>query len=93
MNDYNIEYYVETAVSIFEKYTLYRESTETKLLFYYMLFKRKKYKRMFTVDHTIRDEYKAKNLEMDLITHIQLYLKEAIILLAYGNYENVKKSF
>ena len=33
MNDYNIEYYVETAVSIFEKYTLYRESTETKLLF------------------------------------------------------------
>ncbi|MEH7892328.1 helix-turn-helix domain-containing protein, partial [Bacillus thuringiensis] len=44
MNDYNIEYYVETAVSIFEKYTLYRESTETKLLFYYMLYKRKKYK-------------------------------------------------
>ena len=42
---------------------------------------------------TIRDEYKAKNLEMDLITHIQLYLKEAIILLAYGNYKNVKKSF
>ena len=43
MNDYNIEYYVETAVSIFEKYTLYRESTETKLLFYYMLFKQKKW--------------------------------------------------
>ena len=30
MNDYNIAYYVETAVSIFEKYTLYRESTETE---------------------------------------------------------------
>ena len=42
---------------------------------------------------TIRDEYKAKNLEMDLITHIQLYLKEAIILLAYGNYKNVKSHF
>ena len=40
---------------------------------------------------TIRDEYKAKNLEMDLITHIQLYLKEAIILLAYGNYEKCEK--
>lgn len=50
MNDYNIEYYVETAVSIFEKYTLYRESTETKLLFYYMLYKRKNI-RMFTVDY------------------------------------------
>ena len=35
---------------------------------------------------------KAKNLEMDLITHIQLYLKEAIILLAYGNYEKCEKS-
>ncbi|MEK4499433.1 helix-turn-helix transcriptional regulator [Bacillus sp. FSL R12-0069] len=91
MNDYNIEYYVETAVSIFEKYTLYRESTETKLLFYYMLFKQKKYKECLQMISTIRDEYKAKNLEMDLITHIQLYLKEAIILLAYGNYENCEK--
>lgn len=91
MNDYNIEYYVETAVSIFEKYTLYRESTETKLLFYYMLYKRKKYKECLQMIATIRDEYKAKNLEMDLITHIQLYLKEAIILLAYGNYEKCEK--
>lgn len=46
---------------------------------------------MFTDDATIRDEYKAKNLEMHLITHIQLYLKEAIILLAYGNYEKCEK--
>ncbi|MGM2060383.1 helix-turn-helix domain-containing protein [Bacillus cereus group sp. BceL130] len=91
MNDYNIEYYVETAVSIFEKYTLYRESTETKLLFYYMLFKQKKYKECLQMIATIRDEYKAKNLEMDLITHIELYLKEAIILLAYGNYEKCEK--
>ncbi|HFK1661527.1 helix-turn-helix domain-containing protein [Bacillus cereus] len=91
MNDYHIEYYVETAVSIFEKYTLYRESTETKLLFYYMLFKRKKYKECLQMIATIRDEYKAKNLEMNLITHIQLYLKEAIILLAYGNYEKCEK--
>lgn len=91
MNDYNIEYYVETAVSIFEKYTLYRESTETKLLFYYMLFKQKKYKECLQMIATIRDEYKTKNLEMDLITHIQLYLKEAIILLAYGNYEKCEK--
>lgn len=91
MNDYNIEYYVETAVSIFEKYTLYRESTETKLLFYYMLFKQKKYKECLQMIATIHDEYKAKNLEMDLITHIQLYLKEAIILLAYGNYEKCEK--
>ncbi|PKJ55963.1 helix-turn-helix domain-containing protein [Bacillus sp. SN10] len=91
MNDYHIEYYVETAVSIFEKYTLYRESTETKLLFYYMLFKRKKYKECLQMIATIRDEYKTKNLEMDLITHIQLYLKEAIILLAYGDYEKCEK--
>ncbi|TNO97409.1 helix-turn-helix transcriptional regulator [Bacillus sp. CD3-1a] len=91
MNDYNIEYYVETAISIFEKYTLYRESTETKLLFYYMLFKQKKYKECLQMIATIRDEYKAKNLEMDLITYIQLYLKEAIILLAYGNYEKCEK--
>ncbi|HHT7009074.1 TPA: helix-turn-helix domain-containing protein [Bacillus cereus] len=91
MNDYNIEYYVEAAISIFEKYTLYRESTETKLLFYYMLFKQKKYKECLQMIATIRDEYKTKNLEMDLITHIQLYLKEAIILLAYGNYEKCEK--
>ncbi|NUJ06793.1 MULTISPECIES: helix-turn-helix domain-containing protein [Bacillus cereus group] len=91
MNDYNIEYYVETAVSIFEKYTLYRESTETKLLFYYMLFKRKKYKECLQLITKVRDEYKTKNLEMDLITHIQLYLKEAIILLAYGNYDKCEK--
>ncbi len=28
MKDYNIEYYVEKATSIFEKYTLYRDSTK-----------------------------------------------------------------
>ena len=93
MNDYNIEYYVETAVSIFEKYTLYRESTETKLLFYYMLFKQKKYKECLQMTPQFVMNIKRKNLEMDLITHIQLYLKEAIILLAYGNYEKCEKSF
>ena len=42
---------------------------------------------------TIRDEYKAKEFRNGSITHIQLYLKEAIILLAYGNYEKCEKSF
>ncbi len=53
----------------------------------------KKYKECLQLITKIRDEYKTKNLEMDLITHIQLYLKEAIILLAYGNYEKCEKSF
>ncbi|MEH7895470.1 tetratricopeptide repeat protein, partial [Bacillus thuringiensis] len=57
----------------------------------YMLYKRKKYKECLQLISRIRDEYKTKNLEMDLITHIQLYLKEAIILLAYGNYEKCEK--
>lgn len=41
MKDYNIEYYVEKATSIFEKYTLYRDSTETKLKLSFTIFTRK----------------------------------------------------
>ncbi|WP_439019993.1 helix-turn-helix domain-containing protein [Bacillus thuringiensis] len=91
MKDYNIESYVEKAVSIFEKYTLYRDSTETKLTFSYALFTRKKYEECLQLIASIRDDYEAKHLEMDLIIHIQLCLKEAIILLACGDYEKCEK--
>ncbi|MCU5459691.1 helix-turn-helix domain-containing protein [Bacillus cereus] len=91
MKDYNIEFFVEKATSIFEKYTLYRDSTETKLTFSYVLFSHKKYEECLQLIASIRDDYEAKHLEMDLIIHIQLCLKEAIILLAYGNYEKCEK--
>ncbi|MBL1704188.1 transcriptional regulator, partial [Klebsiella pneumoniae] len=66
MKDYNIESYVEKAVSIFEKYTLYRDSTETKLTFSYALFSHKKYEECLQLIASIRDDYEAKYLEMDL---------------------------
>ncbi|WP_226545475.1 helix-turn-helix domain-containing protein [Bacillus thuringiensis] len=91
MKDYNIEFFVEKATSIFEKYTLYRDSTETKLTFSYVLFSHKKYEECLQLIASIRDDYEAKHLEMDLIIHIQLCLKEAIILLAYGDYEKCEK--
>ncbi|KFN03921.1 XRE family transcriptional regulator [Bacillus clarus] len=91
MKDYNIEFYIEKATSIFEKYTLYRESTETKLMCCYTLFTRKKYEKCLQLITSIRDEYEKKHLEMDLIIHIQLFLKEAIVLLACGNYEECEK--
>ncbi|EJS67127.1 XRE family transcriptional regulator [Bacillus cereus] len=92
MKDYNIESYVEKATSIFEKYTLYRDSTETKLTFSYALFTRKKYEECLQLIASIRDDYETKHLEMDLIIHIQLCLKEAIILLACGDYEKCEKT-
>lgn len=70
MNDYNIEYYVEIVVFIFEKYILYCESIEMKLLFYYMFYKWKKYKECLQLIIKICDEYKMKNLEMDFIIYI-----------------------
>ncbi|UKS61892.1 transcriptional regulator [Bacillus toyonensis] len=87
MKDYNIEHYVEKATSIFEKYTLYRESTETKLKLSFTIFTRKKYAECLQLIASIRNDYEEKHLEMDLIIHIELYLYEAIIFLAYGNYE------
>ncbi|KMN44615.1 helix-turn-helix domain-containing protein [Bacillus paramycoides] len=91
MKDYNIEYYVEKATSIFEKYTLYRDSTETKLKLSYTIFTRKKYEECLQLIARIRDDYEAKHLDMDLIIHIQLCLKEAIVLLACGDYEKCEK--
>ncbi|PIE96029.1 transcriptional regulator [Bacillus fungorum] len=91
MKDYNIESFVEKATSIFEKYTLYRDSTETKLTFSYTLFSRKKYEECLQLIALIRDDYEANHLEMDLIIHIRLCLKEAIILLACGKYEECEK--
>lgn len=91
MKDYNIEYYVEKATSIFEKYTLYRDSTETKLKLSYTIFTRKKYAECLQLIASIRNDYEKKHLEMDLIIHIELCLYEAIILLACGNYENCER--
>ncbi|QWG63071.1 helix-turn-helix domain-containing protein [Bacillus mycoides] len=91
MKDYNIESFIEKTTSIFEKYTLYRDSTETKLTFAYTLFSRKKYEECLQLITSIRDDYEAKHLEMDLIIHIQLCLKEAIVLLACGDYEKCER--
>ncbi|WP_088292877.1 helix-turn-helix domain-containing protein [Bacillus mycoides] len=91
MKDYNIESFVKKATSIFENYTLYRDSTETKLTFSYTLFSRKKYEECLQLIACIRDDYEANHLEMDLIIHIQLCLKEAIVLLACGDYEQCER--
>ncbi|MGW6192695.1 helix-turn-helix domain-containing protein [Bacillus cereus] len=91
MKDYNIESFIEKTTSIFEKYTLYRDSTETKLTFSYTLFSREKYEECLQLITSIRDDYEAKHLEMDLIIHIQLCLKEAIVLLACGDYEKCER--
>ncbi|PEA53528.1 transcriptional regulator [Bacillus pseudomycoides] len=82
--------YIEKAIIIFEKYALYRESTETKLISYYSMFRHKQYNECLQLIHYIRDEYNEKHLEMDLILQIELYFYEAVILLALGNYEECK---
>ncbi|MEN1935285.1 helix-turn-helix domain-containing protein [Paenibacillus sp. 102] len=87
LNDYNIHSYIEKAVAIFQKYSLYRESTQTSLKLCYVLFVHKKYKECLERLTSIRKEYEAKQLEMDLIIQIELFLSEAIVLLAYGDYE------
>ncbi|HDX9590801.1 TPA: helix-turn-helix transcriptional regulator [Bacillus pseudomycoides] len=89
--NYDVHAYTEKAIIIFEKYALYRESTETKLISYYSLFRHKKYNECLQLIHSIRDEYKEKHLEMDLIMQIELFWYEAIILLALGNYEGSKE--
>lgn len=88
--NYDVHAYIEKAIIIFEKYALYRESTETKLISYYSLFRHKKYNKCLQLIHSIRDEYKEKHLEMDLIMQIELFFYEAILLLALGNYEGCK---
>ncbi|MCP1163040.1 helix-turn-helix domain-containing protein [Bacillus sp. 1813sda1] len=92
MKDYNIESYVEKAVSIFEKYKLYRDSTETKLKLSFAIFTRKKYAECLQLISNIRNDYEEKHLEMDLIIHIDLCLYEAIILLACGDYEKCEET-
>ncbi|PDY26134.1 transcriptional regulator [Bacillus cereus] len=92
MKDYNIESYVEKAVSIFEKYKLYRDSTETKLKLSFAIFTRKKYAECLQLISNIRNDYEEKHLEMDLIIHIDLCLYEAIISLACGDYEKCEET-
>ncbi|WP_242142789.1 MULTISPECIES: helix-turn-helix transcriptional regulator [unclassified Bacillus cereus group] len=91
MKDYNIQTYISKAIPIFQKYTLYRESTQTKLMQYYILFSDKRYEECLELIASIRKEYEAKRLEMDLIMQIELFLNEAIVLLAYGNYEKCEE--
>ncbi|MEH6889384.1 helix-turn-helix transcriptional regulator [Bacillus sp. JJ864] len=90
MGNSDVHTYIEKTIIIFEKYALYRESTETKLISYYSLFRHKQYNECLQLIHSIRDEYKEKHLEMDLIMQIELFWYEAIILLALGNYEECK---
>ncbi|WP_242224109.1 helix-turn-helix domain-containing protein [Bacillus cereus group sp. BfR-BA-01380] len=90
MGNYDVHAYTEKAIIIFEKYALYRENTETKLISYYSLFRQKQYNECLQLIHSIRDEYKEKHLEMDLIMQIELFWYEAILLLALGNYEGCK---
>ncbi|PGT72240.1 transcriptional regulator [Bacillus cereus] len=92
IKDYNIESYVKKAVSIFEKYKLYRDSTETKLKLSFAIFTRKKYAECLQLISNIRNDYEEKHLEMDLIIHIDLCLYEAIILLACGDYEQCEET-
>ncbi|MGG0299895.1 helix-turn-helix transcriptional regulator [Bacillus albus] len=92
IKDYNIESYVEKAVSIFEKYKLYRDTTETKLKLSFSIFTRKKYAECLQLISNIRNDYEEKHLEMDLIIHIDLCLYEAIILLACGDYEKCEET-
>ncbi|MBY0595343.1 helix-turn-helix domain-containing protein [Bacillus bingmayongensis] len=91
MKDYNIHSYIEKAVVIFQKYTLYRESTQTSLKLCYVLFIDKKYEECLELLVSIRKEYEAKQLEMDLIIQIELFLCEAVVLLAYGDYEGCEE--
>ena len=86
MKDYNIEYYVEKATSILRNIR-YTDSTETKLKLSFTIFTRKKYAECLQLIASIRNDYEEKHLEMDLIIHIELYLYEAIIFLACGDYE------
>lgn len=44
LKDYNIHSYIEKAVAIFQKYALYRESTQTNLMLCHVLFTRKNMK-------------------------------------------------
>ncbi|EEM06025.1 MULTISPECIES: helix-turn-helix domain-containing protein [Bacillus] len=91
LKDYNIHSYIEKAVAIFQKYALYRESTQTNLMLCHVLFTRKKYEECLDLLASIQKEYETKQLEMDLIIQIELFLCEAIVLLAYGNYEDCEK--
>ncbi|PHA01900.1 transcriptional regulator [Bacillus pseudomycoides] len=90
MEDYDVHAHIEKATLIFEKYALYRESTETKLISFRLLFLHKKYNECLQLINSIRDEYKEKHLEMDLIMQIELFFNEAIILLAIGDYDGCK---
>ncbi|KEK24687.1 helix-turn-helix transcriptional regulator [Bacillus gaemokensis] len=87
MRDYDVHSYIEKAIFIFQKYTFYRESTQTSLMLCHVLFAQKKYEKCLQLISSIQKDYETKQLEMDLIIQIELFLSEAIILLAYGNYE------
>uniref|UniRef100_UPI003F891288 helix-turn-helix domain-containing protein n=1 Tax=Bacillus manliponensis TaxID=574376 RepID=UPI003F891288 len=84
---YDVRIYVEKAVSIFKKYSLYQEGTETEMSLVLALFYKKQYKESLQLIHSIRDQYKQQQFELDTILQIQLLLYEAIIFLATGDYE------
>lgn len=91
LKDYSIHSYIKKAVVIFQKYALYRESTQTSLMLCHVLFTRKKYEECLDLLASIQKEYETKQLEMDLIIQIELFLCESLVLLAYGNYEDCEK--
>ncbi|CAM4321784.1 DNA-binding protein [Bacillus manliponensis] len=84
--EYDVRIYVEKAVSIFKKYSLHQEGTETEMSLVLALFYKKQYKESLQLIHSIRDQYKQQ-FELDTILQIQLLLYEAVVFLATGDYE------
>ncbi|CAM4125168.1 MULTISPECIES: helix-turn-helix domain-containing protein [Bacillus cereus group] len=91
IKDYKVHFYIEKAGEIFRKYALYRESTQISVMLCNVLFTRKKYEECLELLVSIRKDYEIKQLEMELIIQVELFLCEAIILLAHGNYKDCEK--
>lgn len=90
LKQYDVHVYVNKALSIFKKYTLYRESTETELLLVLALFYKKQYTESLQLIHSIHSEYKKQQIEIDTVLQIDMFLYEAAIFLAIGGYEECK---
>lgn len=88
--NYDVHTYVKKALSIFKKYSLYRESTETEIWLVLALFYKKQYTEGLQLIHSIRDEYKQLQIELDTLLQIQLLSYEAFVFLAAGDYEKCK---
>ncbi|WP_254760932.1 helix-turn-helix domain-containing protein [Ectobacillus ponti] len=78
---------VAGAVRIYERFSLYRESTQAKLRLDLKLVKEERFQEWHELLQEVRSYYEKHTVAQDILLELKIYYQEMLSLLAIGEYE------